>query len=252
MNKVLTFLLFLTINSSYAQQIPAETDSAINKLRSGKTIYKDIDLKKVAIAPAYLDVSSVKLYREDLLFFSFKENPSANSKLDSTLLKKNPGYLHYALGQHGNKRGFYYRGKFQTLDIHHNYLEGLQLGLDTCFVHLDTAILIAGRNYRYVFTQWKPSLAADTGYHNMTIVFTFNKNNKLINHIAYDNPGLSLSSSVGFFNKDDLLDVLFQEESGLKYGQPVQYLGLYSINKKGKFVKRKFYKGGYTIAIMGS
>lgn len=251
MHKALCLLFtFLSLNS-FAQA--AGVDSAFNVLKLKKVIYKPIDVFELKQVPAHIKTTGIRFFRDTLFLFNFMDRDNAEQRTgifkDSSLLKKNPSYLHYALGQHGNKRAFYVRGKFKTLDIHHAYLEGQQLGLDTCFVYPDTSVMIVTRLHRYIFTQWKPYNTNDTAYHAMNVVFVFNKNNKLLHHFAYNNPATDFLSTIGFFNKDDQLDMLFYDKTEIKEGQSYSHFSLYSFNKKGKTKKKKFYKGDYSIAI---
>jgi hypothetical protein len=251
----LFFLLFLIYcNTAFAQPVPPDVDSTLNALRVKKNVFKETQSSKLRIAPAHISCMGIKMFSDTLMLFSFarREDVKLAAKLDKSLLQKNKAYQYYVSGSRGNRRGFCYRGRFAVVKPHTNDPHIDSASWNRGLIYPDTSIMIVTRLHRYLVTEWKPYNADDSaGYQKLNIIFIFNKDGKLINHFTYDNNKLPLGTSVGFFNKDDLLDVVHFDRTEIINGQTNWHFKLYSLNKKGKTRERKFYKGHYSVIIPG-
>lgn len=248
MRNIFRLLLLLLPFTALSQTLPPSVTDSLNAIRVKKNIYRDAPVLRLRKAPTRISGVGFKIFTDTLMLFSFAPAgvERTTKGLDSSLWKRNKTYQYYVAGTHGYSRGFYYRGKFTVAEPH---AEATQL--DTSIngvglVHLDTAIMIVTRLHRYLVTEWKPYMADDSAaLHGLHLIFVFNKSGKLLNRFAYDNHGLTLANSVGFFNRDDLLDVVYLDNVRQVNDQTEWHFKLYSLDKKGRTKEAKFHKGGH-------
>lgn len=246
MRNIFRLLLLLLPSTALSQSVPGSVADTLNALRVKKNIYRDAPRLTLRKAPARISGTGYKIFTDTLMLFSF--SPAGAQRithgLDSSLWKRNKTYQYYVAGTHGYSRGFYYRGKFTVTEPH---AESAQLDTSVSgagLVYLDTAVMIVTRLHRYLVTEWKPYKAEDSAaMHGLHLIFVFNKSGKLLNRFAYDNHGLTLANSVGFFNRDDLLDVVYLENTRQVDGKTEWHFKLYSLDKKGRTKEAKFHKG---------
>lgn len=251
MRHLILSLLLISFYPSFAQNVPESIDSALNAMKVKKSVYKDVQPFPLFKAPAHISGTGIKMFTDTLMLFSFApQELIENSKQDSSLLKRNKTYQYYSAGVHGNCRGFYYHGKFTLVEQHTAQPETDSADWNKALIYLDTSIMIITRLHRYLVTEWRPyNTENPANYHNLNIIFIFDKSGKLINHFTYDNYKLPVLTSVGFFNRDDLLDVVFYDKTETVNGQTNWHFKLYSLDKKGKTKESTFYKGGRSVII---
>lgn len=252
--RVSFLVLFLVFGfNGFAQSIPPDVAGALNALKVKKAVYKEVKELSLNKAPEHIRTTGIKMFTDTLMLFSFARQEVIGTgigKPDNSLMQRNKSYQYYAFGRHGNTRGFYYRGKFNLLDRHAPNPDIDSSNRNAGLVYPDTSIMIVTRLHRYLITEWKPyDMEDSSNYHNLHIIFIFDKSGKLINHFSYDNYRLPVLTSVGFFNKDDLLDVAFYDKTETVNGQTDWHFKLYSLDKKGRTRESKFNKAGHSVII---